>query len=810
MTNRTFSRLALFFAAFFVFLPTGVLAKDEWLQVRSKNFFLIGNASEKDIRKVATKLEQFRETFRQLFRTMNLTASVPTNVVVFKSDSAYRPFKPKRSDGKIDNFIAGYFQPGHDVNYITLSTEGTDAATYGTVFHEYVHFVIETNFGKSEVPSWFNEGLAEYYQTFEIEEDQKVKLGLPQVSHLNLLAESKLIPLTTFLNIDNRSLGANGNHSRSIFYAQAWAMIHYLIFTGKAESLDKFLSLTMANKPPQQAFREAFATDYLTMEKELRKYVGQSSFKYQSLTFKNKLTFDTEMKVAPLTEADSNAYLGDLLYHVNRYDDAEPFLRTALSLKPDSSIANTSLGMVKIRQRKYDEAKSFLEKAIAQDQQNHLAFFRYAELLSREGQDEFGYVSRIEASTASRIREMLKRAIALNPAFTESYELLAFVSLVNNEHLDEAAELLKKALKYQPGNARYAMRIAEIYLRQEKYKEAAAIAAKLASNADDDDVRNRAERLASEIRERENIRAQYEAMRKRSSDDSSRVAEERVTLRKKPGEEVPSDEQLTKANEAALLRSLNRSLRPLESGEARVLGNITKVECKGPSITFHIKTEKELLQLSSKDFQGLKLMTFVDDGGAEVGCNAALSDLTAVVAFRTLASAKPPIRGELVAVEFVPKSFRFIDLDSEPLPPTYVVEETTGSSNSSSSTRAPDNFEEQRRAMMMRAITENLRKPAAGEKRLLGFLDRIECTNKTVLYHMRTGEQLVRLSNSSPETLFIRGFVPEIKDLQFGCGMKSVDLPVVFIFRPGTDAKSKVAGDLISLEFVPRSFQLEN
>ena len=152
---------SLFLAAAIAFVPGSVLAKDQWLQVRSKNFFLIGNASEKDIRKAATKLEQFRETFRLVFGSINLNASIPTNVVVFKSDSSYKPFKPKRSDGKIDNFVAGYFQSGEDVNYITLSTEGTDEDTYGTIFHEYVHFIINTNFGKSVVPPWFNAGLAQ-------------------------------------------------------------------------------------------------------------------------------------------------------------------------------------------------------------------------------------------------------------------------------------------------------------------------------------------------------------------------------------------------------------------------------------------------------------------------------------------------------------------------------------------------------------------------------------------------------------------------------------------------------------------------
>src|SRR5436190_19060608 len=147
MTIRKFSHIGLCFVAFFAFSAVPAFAKDQWLQVRSKNFFLVGNAPEKDIRKAATKLEQFRETFRLVFGQANLSSSVPTNVIVFKSDSSYNQFKPKRGDGKIDKFIAGYFQPGEDMNYITLSVEGPEADTYGTIFHEYVHFIVNTNFG---------------------------------------------------------------------------------------------------------------------------------------------------------------------------------------------------------------------------------------------------------------------------------------------------------------------------------------------------------------------------------------------------------------------------------------------------------------------------------------------------------------------------------------------------------------------------------------------------------------------------------------------------------------------------------------
>src|SRR5215203_1406546 len=93
-----------------------VAAKDTWVSVRTKNFLLIGNGGEKDIKKVGAKLEQFREVFTRLFPNMRFNTPVPTTVIVFKSDSSYAPFKPGAN-------TAGYFQAGLDVNYITLTTE---------------------------------------------------------------------------------------------------------------------------------------------------------------------------------------------------------------------------------------------------------------------------------------------------------------------------------------------------------------------------------------------------------------------------------------------------------------------------------------------------------------------------------------------------------------------------------------------------------------------------------------------------------------------------------------------------------------
>jgi Tfp pilus assembly protein PilF len=809
--------IALFLIAF-SFLPASVSAKDEWLRVRSKNFNLVGNAAEKDIRKVATKLEQFRETFRQLFTKSNLNSSIPTNVVVFKSKSAYKPFLPRRADGKADTGIAGYFQPGEDANYITISTEGEDADTYGTIFHEYVHFIVNTNFGKSEVPPWFNEGLAEYYQTFAIEEDQKAKLGLPQSQHLYLLQQTKLIPLETLFKISNYALHQNGNHSRSIFYAQAWALIHYLVQSGKTEGLGKFLTLALKSVPAEKAFQDAFQMSYAQMEKELKKYVEQRSYKYSLVTFKDKLVFESEMQTTTLSEAESNAYLGDLLYHTNRADDAEAYLQKAIALKPDSSMANTTFGMVKIRQRKFDEAKKYLEKAISEDQKNHLAFFNYAFLLSREDRDEFGYVMSFPPDKAAKMRELLKKAIAINPTFTESYELYAFVNMVNNENLDEANAYLRKALNIQPGSQRYALRLAEIYMRQDKFSEAAAIADKIAQTADEPAIKSQAEDLAKQMRQRQEVNAKNEAARKQyeaaMAAGSQRSSGQPVMIRRAANAKKFTPEEIAKIEADSQIRAVNQSLRKAEAGEKQTLGRIQKIDCsKANTVVFTVKTDNETFTLSSKDFASLVLSAFVADAQeAEVGCAANIAEFNAFLTYKPQAIAKSAMRGELVAVDFVPKVFRLMsekEIEKQ-------MEDEIAAQESAAEAAAPpppaiDNadFDARRRQAMMEQIKRVMRQPAAGEQRELGLLEKIECTNKGMFFHLKTQTQTFKLAADSPQSIQIRAFTPEAMQIQLGCNLKQVDVPIVFTYKPTSDQKSKSNGEIVALEFVPKSFILE-
>src|SRR5437660_2904998 len=287
--------------------PLTAQAKDNWTSVRSKNFLLVGNASEKEMRQVATRLEQFRDVFTRLFSGAKFTSPVPTTVIVFKSMGSYKPFNPGNN--------AGYFQKGEDVNYITLTTDATQNP-FSVIYHEYVHLLLDNTSGN--VPVWFNEGLAEYYSAFNIEEDRKVHLGELIPYHLETLRSGKLYPFRQLFAVDNYSPEYNEGSKRGMFYAESWALVHYLILGNGGQrmpQLGKFIQLTSSGVAVDEAMKQAFQIDAEGLQKELKNYIEGHTFRMQVATFEKKLEVENEMTSNTLTEAEGKAYLGDLLVH---------------------------------------------------------------------------------------------------------------------------------------------------------------------------------------------------------------------------------------------------------------------------------------------------------------------------------------------------------------------------------------------------------------------------------------------------------------------------------------------------------------
>lgn len=630
----------------FVFAQTAA-AGDRWTRVRSANFNLVGNADEVQIRAVAFKLEQFRAALRQVLGGMNFDSPIPTTVIVFKNAADYRPFKPLRSNGEVIDQTVGYFQAGRDVNYITLAAADEAAAqTYNIIFHEYTHFLIRNNLGDSTIPPWYKEGIAGYYETFAVENNRRVTLGGAQPKFLTLLAQNHLIPFDTFFAVDNISLHERGAAGAGLFYAQAWAIVHYLTHgDGGARKiqLDTFLNLVMAGRNPKTAFADAFKTDYATMESELKKYVAQKVFAVASVDLKNELSADFAMTSAPVTDAEAAAYLGDLLFHLNRLPEAEAHLKNALKLDPDSGAALSALGLIKLRQENFAAAEEYLEKAVESDSENYLTHYNYAFVLSNKGMSEFGFVSEYSRDIADKMRRSLLRAIELNPRFAESYSLYAFVGMVRNEEIDEAIAYIDKALKIAPGNQWYQLRLAELYLRKEEFSNARRIVARVAQTAADKELKVYSENTLRLINTTE---AAYLDIKNYNKRNNIKDYLDRIL----------TDEEFATLRERRILESINEALYKPKANEKRVLGYLTQVVCEPDNMIYFARVGEEIIKLRSSSFYTVKLTAYAAGmNDWQIGCGKSKTEHLAVINYRLTKNI-----GELVSIEFVPENFKLL------------------------------------------------------------------------------------------------------------------------------------------------------
>ncbi len=647
---RSCRKLALSAALGLLFVlaaaPT-IQAKDNWTSVRSQNFQLVGNASEKDIRLVANRLEQFRSVFALLFPAIKLNSPLPTTVIVFKSDRSYKPFK-------VNPNVAGYFQPGEDVNYITLTTEkASEDQPFRTIFHEYVHLLIENTMGPT-VPVWFNEGLAEYYSTFDIaDENRKVILGDLVRNHVLYLRETKFLPLRTLLAVDHKSPYYNEGNKMNIFYAESWMLMHYLL-QGEGQKrrpqLARFVDLLRADTTIDDAFQRAFQINLDAFEKDFKSYVQGAKYMATAITLEKKLDFDSEMQSGPISEAEVQAYLGDLLLHTHRLNDAEIRLQQALTLNPELPMAETSLGMLRVRQGRLDDARKHLQKAVAANSQNYLAHYYYAYALSGLGMTGDQIISGYESETAATMRSELKKAIELKPDFPESYALLGFINVVRNEEVDDTIDLLKHALTISRASQRVPFMLAQLYMRKENFAEARQLLEPIARNSPDPQMRQHAQSLLEGVTHTEEQMAKFKEMEKQAA-ASGGDSPPRLTRRADGTTEVVT---VSAASDWNTL--LSQSLRKPKEGETRVQGILTAIECNAKGITFKLRAGDRLIQLHTDNFERIDITAFTSQVTGEITCGPRKPENPVVITY-VAAKDKAKIDGEVSALEFVPKDF---------------------------------------------------------------------------------------------------------------------------------------------------------
>jgi tetratricopeptide (TPR) repeat protein len=602
-------------------------AKEIWLKAQSRHFTLIGDAREKEIRNVATRLEQFREAFSQIFSQIFspsiIASSVPITVIVFNNDSAYKPFKPLHQGKPAE--VSGHFQSSGDVAYIALAAGRDGANPYAIIFHEYVHALTSGGERSTPLPTWLSEGLAEYFSSFEVTGGgKKGRLGAGIASYAKLLRERTLIPLETLLAVDQTSPFYTEIDKKSLFYAESWALTHYLLRPGGRRSqFRQFIDALAQGKPADRSFRQAFQTDYASIERELKNYITHGMYPTEEVTFAQQLVFDAEVKTAPLNEAEVQAYLGDLLWRIHRSVDGEAFLNRALSIEPGLALAHQSLGTLRLRQNRYDEARRHLRRAIEAGSQNYLTHYYYAFAIHREQLGESQFVSDIPEDSVKEMRAALGLARQLNPDFADTYKLLAFINLVRGEDLDEAISLINRAISLEPRREDIVYTLAQIQMERKDYAAARKTALTLTGPAAKSDIRDRANSML------ENIAKIEERLAKMKADGEARGdgAPQSSAPPPLPGQRFQGDQ---------------------------VRGLLTRIDCDDGIITLTVKTESRSFRFRAARGVQPTLVRYTPDIPTSITCGPINPARLVIVTYRgTVQYAAVGVDGEPIGVEFI-------------------------------------------------------------------------------------------------------------------------------------------------------------
>jgi tetratricopeptide (TPR) repeat protein len=460
MSKPTVRRLALL-TAFVISAGTHLSAASEsWLELQSPHFTVVTDANEKQGRHIADQFERMRWVFQTLFPRLNVDPPVPIVVIAVKDKKGFQELEPEAylAKGQID--LTGLFLHGPDKNYILVRLDGQEEHPFATVYHEYTH--VQLSSAAEWLPLWLNEGLAEFFQNTDIR-DKEVNLGQPSVSDILYLRQQRLLPLATLFQVDASSPYYHEEQKGSVFYAESWALTHYLEMTDKQANthrLGNYVELLSKHQDPVTAAAQAFG-DLQQLQKNLDAYVANARYQYFRMTASTTID-PSKFQVKALTLPQANAIRADLLAYNQRTKDARALLDTVLRDDPNNTLAHETMGYLSFREGDRGAALKWYEQAVKLDSQSYLAHFYYAAISMQGGGTD--HDARVEAS--------LRQAIKLNPAFAPSYDRLAVFYGMRHKQLDEAHTLSLRAIQLDPSNISYRMNAANVLLEADQYQYA--------------------------------------------------------------------------------------------------------------------------------------------------------------------------------------------------------------------------------------------------------------------------------------------------------------------------------------------------
>jgi tetratricopeptide (TPR) repeat protein len=431
-----------------------------WVEARSAHFIVLSNANQKDAVGLASHFERMRAVFATLLPADDDDSARPIQVVAVRDQKDMQAMEPTAylTQGGVN--LSGFFLHSVDKDYILVRVDADEEHAYSVVYHEYTHSMLRRASGW--MPLWLNEGLAQFYENTDFD-DKAAWLGEANPAQLSLLKRSELLPLKTLLTVDAGSPYYHNEAEGSLFYAESWALTHFLTVSDRLQGTHRVRDYTERMALGEDSVTAATLAfgDLNKLQAGLGDYVVQRKFMYFMMPAERKIDAKSiAVRAVPETEAD--AVCADVMAHTDRTTEAASLLDGVLRADARQGLAHETMGYLRYQAGDFAAAKKWFGEAVEIDPESFRAHAYFASAMARAGD------RRDDAAIETNLRE----AIRLNPEFAPACDALALFGARRHRDLNEAESLGRRAVELEPGELSFRLDCAEVMTDNNHFAEA--------------------------------------------------------------------------------------------------------------------------------------------------------------------------------------------------------------------------------------------------------------------------------------------------------------------------------------------------
>lgn len=345
----------------------------DWYEARTAHFRVRTDAGASEAERWAQDYERYYAVLANVAFPSADQPSGWAEVVLFANEDEYKEVAPEHS--------AGFFRIGGPPHapHAQLVLEAKEGADVGpTLVHELVHRFVRHHF--SGVPTWVNEGLAEFYETLEIQPQAVVIGGVPRGMRydsswgwqvhtgrrydvLRKVAPPgpqlrELTPADFYAwGITNR---VEFEETRAVHYAAAWAHVHLLMLGPHRQSFLKYLNGLKSGKTHESAWGAAFPE---ATHPELNRSYAAFLSREETKTARIPLRVEDGPAVTARVLSPSEVHEMWACLRPSKPGQLGPDAERAVALAPESATALTLRAMFLLANEQEDEAEADLVRA---------------------------------------------------------------------------------------------------------------------------------------------------------------------------------------------------------------------------------------------------------------------------------------------------------------------------------------------------------------------------------------------------------------------------------------------------------------